>query len=225
MLKFLFIDFDGVLMDTETEVYKATREWFLEKTGHIVTLEEYALAAGSWHVQFINHLKTNRGLAFSPEEFKTFYEGLEASRLCHLPLMAGVPQLLEDAHRLGIQCAIVSSNLRPTIESRVDILNIRHHFSFILTMEEVSRPKPAPDLFLEALLRSGTTPDEALVIEDSLNGIRSATAAGLRTLAVPSTVTRNYPFNEAWKKVYALDEISLKDLQTAFNRDILLEQK
>ena len=58
--------------------------------------------------------------------------------------------------------------------------------------------KPAPDLYLKALDVSQVSPKEALVIEDSKNGIIAATAAGLKTLAVPCTVTRSYPFTQAW---------------------------
>jgi len=60
-------------------------------------------------------------------------------------------------------------------------------FSHLVSSEEVTRGKPAPDVFLETLRRAGCAPGEALVIEDSLFGVRAAKAAGLACYAVPST--------------------------------------
>lgn len=219
MLKYLFVDFDGILTDTETEVFHRMRSWIAQHTGHSLTLEEYALAAGSWHAHLVDYMKNLYGDDFDSDAFYRFGRTLEGEVLGALPLMPGVRRLLDDAKNLGIRCGIVSSNLARTIQPRLDFLHIRSDFSFVLTAEDVETLKPAPDLYLKALDVSQVSPKEALVIEDSKNGIIAATAAGLKTLAVPCTVTRSYPFTQAWLKVDSLEAISLAEVAERFAKE------
>lgn len=220
MLKYLFIDFDGVITDTETEVYRRMREWFLEHTGHTLTLEEYAIAAGAWHGDLVDYFQQEYHLPMDAEAFTRFCHSLEGQCLGRLPLMPGVAHWLEDAEKCGIRCAIVSSNRAETIYGRLDFLQLRDYFSFVLTANDVSSLKPAPDLYLKALQQASVTPDEALVIEDSRNGIRAASAAGLRTVAVPCRVTKNYAFAEAWWKMDSLEDASLATVADRLAKEV-----
>lgn len=216
MLKYLFMDFDGVITDTETEVYRLMRDWFVERTGHILTLEEYAIAAGAWHVELVNYIKRKYDSTLDEEAFFAFARSLEERALGHLPLLPGVARWLKDAEALGISCAIVSSNLARTLHSRLAYLSIRDRFRFVLTAEDTKALKPAPDLYLKALEKAGVCANEALVIEDSMNGIRAASAAGLRALAVPCSVTNHYAFPEAWVIAHSLKEVSLASIARRF---------
>lgn len=216
MLKYLFMDFDGVITDTETEVYRLMRDWFVERTGHILTLEEYAIAAGAWHVELVNYIKQKYDSTLDEEAFFAFSRSLEERALGRLPLLPGVLRWLEDAEALGVSCAIVSSNLARTIHSRLAYLSIRDRFRFVLTAEDTEALKPAPDLYLKALEKAGVCANEALVIEDSMNGIRAASAAGLSTLAVPCSVTNHYAFPEAWVIAHSLKEVSLASIARRF---------
>lgn len=219
MLKYLFIDFDGVITDTEKEVYRLMREWILEHTGHALTLEEYAIAAGAWHVELVNYFQREYQIDLDEMGFTRFCHTLEERALSHLPLMPGVARWLEDAASLGIRCAIVSSNRAQTIHSRLDFLGLRDYFAFILTADDATALKPDPDLYLQALQRAEITPKEALVIEDSMNGVRAAAAAGLRALAVPCSVTIGHAFDDAWWKLDSLEEVSLAEVVERFGQE------
>ena len=214
MLKYLFMDFDGVITDTETEVYRLMRDWIVERTGHILTLEEYAIAAGAWHVELVNYINRKYDSTLDEEAFFAFARSLEERALGHLPLLPGVARWLEDAKALGISCAMAR-----TIHSRLAYLSIRDRFRFVLTAEDTKALKPAPDLYLKALEKADVHTEEALVIEDSMNGIRAASAAGLRTLAVPCSVTNNYAFPEAWIIAHSLKEVSLASIARRFTEE------
>lgn len=220
MLKYLFIDFDGVITDTEKEVYRLMREWILEHTGHALTLEEYAIAAGAWHVELVNYFRQEYQVDLDEMGFTLFCHTLEERALGRLPLMPGVANWLADAESLGIRCAIVSSNRAKTIYSRLDFLGLRDRFAFVLTADDAVALKPDPDLYLQALQRADVTPHEALVIEDSKNGVRAAAAAGLRALAVPCSVTSGYTFDEAWWKLDSLEDVPLSAVAERFAREV-----
>ena len=219
MLNTLLIDFDGVITDTETEVFHRMDAWFHENTGEGITLDEYRLAAGSWHVKFLHYLKEERKLAFDPEDFHAFYHSLEDTCLRDLPLMPGVADWMHSAKAAGCTVAIVSSNRRATLEGRIRQLGIAPLIDFIIAAEDATEPKPAPDLYLLALRRAGVRPDEALVLEDSANGVSAAAAANIRVIAIPCEVTANNSFPEAWKQLSSLADLSFEDARRAFEAE------
>jgi beta-phosphoglucomutase-like phosphatase (HAD superfamily) len=68
----------------------------------------------------------------------------------------------------------------------LELSGLGRFFQATVSSEEVSRGKPAPDVYLEAAKRLGVTPEACAAVEDSHNGIRSAKAAGMRVLAIPN---------------------------------------
>jgi beta-phosphoglucomutase-like phosphatase (HAD superfamily) len=60
----------------------------------------------------------------------------------------------------------------------------------VVSTEELTRGKPAPDVYLEAARRLGVEPHRSVAVEDSSNGLRAAAAAGMRVVAIPN---RRYP--------------------------------
>ena len=91
----------------------------------------------------------------------------------------------------------------------LELSGLERFFRATVSSEEVARGKPAPDVYLEAARRLGTSPDRCAAIEDSENGIHSAKAAGMRVLAIPNPL---YPPND--EALTAADEVlgSLADL-------------
>jgi beta-phosphoglucomutase-like phosphatase (HAD superfamily) len=67
----------------------------------------------------------------------------------------------------------------------VDRFGLRSVLSALVSVEEVARGKPEPDLFLEAARRLAVAPDECIVVEDAVHGVRAARAAGMAVLALP----------------------------------------
>jgi beta-phosphoglucomutase-like phosphatase (HAD superfamily) len=80
-------------------------------------------------------------------------------------------------------------------------------FEFVLTIEDYAQPKPAPDPYLKALHRFGAVAREAVAIEDSARGLRSAMAAGVDCVVVCNAFTASQDFSGAWRMLHAIREL------------------
>lgn len=101
----------------------------------------------------------------------------------------GFQDFLADVHAARIHTAVVtSSNLAKMGNVYRTHPEFRGSFDAILTSEDFSASKPDPDCFLKAAARLGVPPGECIVFEDSLNGLRSAAAAGMRAIALATTL-------------------------------------
>ena len=105
------------------------------------------------------------------------------------PLLAGAADAVEGlAARWPL--ALASSANRPVIEAVLESSGLARFFAATVSSEEVPRGKPAPDVYLAAARALGVEPEDAVAIEDSANGIRSAAAAGMEVVALPNA---HYP--------------------------------
>jgi HAD superfamily hydrolase (TIGR01509 family) len=104
-----------------------------------------------------------------------------------LPLVDGA---IEAVRRIGARwpLGIASSSNRPLIDLFLELTGTRDLFRATVSSEEVARGKPAPDVYLEAARRLEVGPERCAAIEDSENGIRSASAAGMHVVAIPNRV-------------------------------------
>lgn len=84
----------------------------------------------------------------------------------------------------GILTAVASNSIRSTVDQAMTSLDIEKYIQFSLSNEDVSRPKPSPDIYLKAIDLLGLEADECLVVEDNINGITAAKAAGAHCLEV-----------------------------------------
>jgi HAD superfamily hydrolase (TIGR01549 family) len=124
----------------------------------------------------------------------------------------GVADRLQEAASLGLRIAIASSSPRVWINSWMDQLGLHDHFHHISTVDDTGKVKPDPSLFLHAAEKLGVAPEEAVIFEDSLNGLRAAMAAGIRCIVAPGPMTQHLDFTGAWKRVDSLAHVSLKEL-------------
>ncbi|MEJ1158131.1 HAD-IA family hydrolase [Prosthecomicrobium sp. N25] len=203
----LIFDLDGTVSDTEEVHRRAYNEAFeAEKLGWNWTPELYGrLLAVTGGKDRIRHYVERYDAAGGPRmlaridriyETKTArYQALvEAGEA---KLRPGVARLVREAGAAGVRLALAASASLP---NAVSILRSGFGpsgddlFAEIVTGEQVRRKKPAPDVYALALERLGVDPDAAVAIEDSLNGLKAATAAGIRTVVTPSTYTRDEPF-------------------------------
>lgn len=102
-----------------------------------------------------------------------------------LPEKPGVHEILEYLKENRIPTALASSTRRTAVMEHLDRAGITSYFQKIICGDMVEHGKPAPDIYLKACEELGAAPGQALAVEDSFNGIRSAYAAGLYTVMVP----------------------------------------
>ena len=106
-----------------------------------------------------------------------------------LPLLPGAVEVVRSLASAW-PLAVASSANRSLIDLVLELAGLEDAFRATVSSEEVDRGKPAPDVYLEAAARLGVDAEACAAIEDSSNGIRSADAAGMAVIAVP---TRDYP--------------------------------
>ncbi len=105
-----------------------------------------------------------------------------------LAVKPGVIELLDMLDQLRLPRAICTSSSRHTVERHLAAHNLIGRFDEIVARGDYEAGKPAPDPFLKAADRLGLEPWSCLALEDSPNGVRSASAAGMMTLMVPDLV-------------------------------------
>lgn len=102
-----------------------------------------------------------------------------------LPLKPGTLELLDGLAAADCPMAIVTSSSRRSAERHLSLAGIRSRFDTVLTLDDVTRGKPSPDLYLLAAGRFGLAPAACVAVEDSNHGVAAAHAAGAITLMVP----------------------------------------
>jgi len=196
--KAVLFDFDGVLVDTEWAIYDAWHRTFQEN-GQQLPLEVYTQCIGSdfntWSPK--THLEELTGAAFDWHDLDHKRQQRIEQDLAGEGPMPGAVGLLETLTALGIPRAVVSSSSHHWVDGWLDRLDLRQHFDEVVCRGDAPRIKPAPDLYLEAAKRFRLDPTECLVIEDSLNGVKAAIAAGMPVWAVPNRVTACLDFSLA----------------------------
>lgn len=201
-------DMDGVLTDTET-IWDEVRRGLAAQDG--VPWPEGATEAmmGMSTPEWAQFLTTDVGISGDPAE-RTL-DAMAARYREHLPTLPGA---VETVRRLAAHwpLALASSSARRLIDASLQTLGITDQFQTSVSTEEVARGKPAPDGFLRACELLGVDPTHAVAIEDSSNGLRSASAAGMRVIAVPHEAFPPAPDALALADVVvdSLDEVTVE---------------
>lgn len=121
----------------------------------------------------------------------------------------GVRRLILEANAIGMPVAIATTTSLPNVESLINStlgMDGMTRFDAIGAGDVVDYKKPAPDIFLYTMELLGIGPDDAVALEDSVNGLRSAEAAGLRTIITPSMYTDDQDFEGAFAILSDLGE-------------------
>ncbi len=102
----------------------------------------------------------------------------------HLKLIQGLDEFLVKSHAKGIPMAIGSAAIQSNIDFVLDGLNIRQHFTAIVSAENVLHSKPDPSTFLQAAKAIQVDPEACIVFEDSVKGVEAAFNAGMNAVAI-----------------------------------------
>ncbi len=185
MIEAVVFDLDGVIVDSE-HVWDAAREALARERGGRWHEKAQQDMMGMSSVEWSRYMHDVIGLKDPPEEISAeVVRRLEATYREELPLIDGAPEAVARlAERWPL--AVASSSNRPIIDLVLELGGLDRFFRATVSSEEVARGKPSPDVYLEAARRLGADPAKTAAIEDSRNGILSAKAAGMRTVAIPN---------------------------------------
>ena len=192
MIEAVVFDMDGVLLDSE-HVWDEVREQLAKERGGRWHEQAQREMMGMSSPEWSAYMHDVIGLPEPPEEInREVVRRLEAVYRKQLPAITGAREAVE---RLAARwpLGLASSSNRELIELALELLGVEQLFRATVSSEEVTRGKPAPDVYLEAARRLGVDPGKAAAVEDSHNGILAARAAGLRVLAIPN---RRFPPGE-----------------------------
>lgn len=138
-----------------------------------------------------------------------------------LPPRPGVSRIIAEAQDAGWQLAVASTSAEPSVRAILDGAagpGRAARFDVLLAGDCVAHKKPAPDIYLLALERLGTDPQQVLVVEDSRNGLEAATAAGLRCVITVNGYTEHEDFSEAMLVVTSLGDPGRERARVLANR-------
>jgi len=205
----VIFDMDGVLVDTYHAHYRSWLE-LAEAEGLHVTEAEFAAVFGRTSREIIAHIWGDR--RYNDVQIAELDRRKEAAfrRLIEtdFPAMPGVGELLRSLHNAGFRLALGSSGSPENVALVLDRLNARDLFEAVVTVEDVTRGKPNPEVFLIAAKRLGIPPARCAVIEDAPAGVAAANSAGMASVGLLSTGRKPEDLAAACAVVRSLDELS-----------------
>ena len=178
-------DMDGVIVDSE-QVWDEVRERFTRESGgtyiETATRDMMGMSAPEWS----RYMSETLGVPGTPDEINAAVVERMLARYGEAPPL--IPGAVDAVERVGARwpVAIASSSNPELIEVVLRVSGLDALIHVAVSSQEVARGKPAPDVYLEAASRLGVDAGRCVAVEDSLNGIRSAHAAGMRVIAVPN---------------------------------------
>ncbi|MCU7919391.1 MAG: HAD family hydrolase [Candidatus Thiodiazotropha sp. (ex Epidulcina cf. delphinae)] len=199
-LEALIFDVDGTLADTERDGHRVAFnrafadagldwEWSVELYGKLL-----AVTGGKERIRYyLDHF--NQGFS-RPEELDSFIAALHAAKTDHytrmlaegaIPVRCGVKRLLREARRSGIRLAIATTttpaNVSALLQHSLD-RDAESWFEVIAAGDIVPAKKPAPDIYRWAMGRMELEPQACIALEDSRNGVQSASQASIGSILV-----------------------------------------
>lgn len=182
-------DMDGVLFDTERICMEAWREIAAEKK--IENIEKAVLGCvGLNRTDTRAFFEREYGADFDYDEYHDACSARFHEKIARfgLPVKTGVMEILTFLKENGYKIGLASSTSRHGVLGHVNRAGIAEFFEVIVGGDMVEHSKPKPDIYLLACEQLGVKPENAIAIEDSPNGIRSAYAAGLKAVMVPDMI-------------------------------------
>ena len=180
----VIFDFDGVVVDTETQ-YSV----FLPKMGvDYLGMEDLESRVKGQTLMYI-YDTFFPGMTKEREEITVGLDRFEQDM--SYDFVPGVEEFIADLHRNGVKMAVVTSSNDKKMEAVYRAKpEIKSMFNRILTAEMFTASKPAPDCFLLGMEVFGTTPETTYVFEDSFNGLKAGMASGATVIALATTNSR-----------------------------------
>lgn len=188
MIKGVLFDMDGVLVDSESYISLAAILMFKE-LGINAKPEDFKPFTGMGENRYIGGVAEKYGISIDIDKVKArtyeIYEELVKGKLNPLP---GSHEFIAKCENKGFKLALATSADR--IKMEVNLMEIglpAGKFNAIITGLDVENKKPAPDIYLKAAKSIGLEPNECLVVEDAVSGVRAGKAAGCKCLAVTTS--------------------------------------
>lgn len=212
-LQALLFDVDGTLADTERDGHRVSFNQAFEEEGldwhwdSELYLKLLAVTGGKERIR--HYLDQYRPEFPHPSDLDDFIARLHQIKTRHfadilatggIPLRPGVGRLLQEARGQGVRLAITTTTTPANVTALLEHTlapGSSDWFELIAAGDVVPHKKPAPDIYFYALDKMGLRADQCLAFEDSGNGIRASSAAGIKTIITVNDYTRHEDFSDA----------------------------
>jgi beta-phosphoglucomutase len=216
VLKSVIFDMDGVIVDSHDLHRKAWRQLLVSMGKHVTDADLDCVRDGETRKDMLRHFLGD----LTEDEIQT--HGLLKEQLFReiaqdINTIPGVRQLLNELSRAAVPMAVASSGSRVRVHYLLNLLQLRDYFATVVTGDQVPINKPNPAIFRKVAEYLQVRPTESLVFEDSVSGVRAATAAGMKCVGISSSDRANALLQAGADYVLPnLMDASLSQLQKLF---------
>ena len=184
-LKAVIFDMDGVILDSERTLLDFWE--ILADELHLSGIRDvYISVCGTTHQATGDMMRQVYGEDFPFEEMDArVYRMRDEAYQDGLPLKTGIRELLEFLKEHEIRIALATSTRRKRAAEQLEAVELLSYFDIFISGDMVTRSKPDPEIFNLAIEHLGISPDEAIIIEDSFNGVRAGQKTGAEVIMVP----------------------------------------
>lgn len=189
MVSGIIFDMDGILIDSERQ----------SNEGWIWAAGQLGVDMPMWLIDSFKGAPAELCCKFFDDYYKGVIDYWEAKELRTqrvykiretegIPVKKGVKDIFEYIRNNGLKCAVATSTRRESAEKTLHEIGVWDYLDAVVYGDEVEHGKPEPDIFLRAAKAIGVNPSEAVVVEDSINGIKAGYAADMRVVHIPDTI-------------------------------------
>lgn len=221
MVSGIIFDMDGVLIDSERQ----SNEGWLWAAGQL------GVDMPMWLIDSFKGAPAELCCKFFDDYYKGVIDYWEAKELRTqhvykiretegIPVKKGVKDIFEYIRNNGLKCAVATSTRRESAEKTLYEIGVWDYLDAVVYGDEVERGKPEPDIFLRAAKAIGVNPSEAVVVDDSINGIKAGYAADMRVVHIPDTIAIDDDIRKLTYMVCA-DLNGLIDVVESINKPVI----
>lgn len=202
-------DLDGLLLDTEPGWRRAETE-LLRRHGAVYTRADEEASLGTPIHVVVDRYADRLGLHGEGRDqlFAELLELAAAEYARPIRMRPGATELLASLRR-RMRLGVASNTPRALVVMALESAALGECFHAVVTADDVARPKPAPDIYVEACRRLAVSPLDAVALEDSPTGVEAGMAAGLTVIGVPESPGVELP--GAHRVVSSLQELVTHD--------------
>ena len=194
MIKAVIFDMDGVLIEA--------KDWHYEALNRALRLFGFEISRYD-HLTTFDGLPSKRKLQMLssvdnlPVRLHDFINDMKQRYTMEIVNASCKPRFnhefaLSKLQALGYRMAVASNSVRNSIEVMMQRAELDRYLEFMISNQDVTRPKPAPDMYNLAISKMALQPTECLIVEDNENGIKAARASGAHVLEVQTVDDVNF---------------------------------
>ncbi len=198
-IKAVLFDMDGVLVDSEEFICKSAINMFKE-LGLTVTEEDFKPFVGAGENAYLGGVANRYLLDFDlthgkKRTYEIYLEMIKGKLKC----LPGVVEFIKECRDRGLKIAVATSADYIKMNANLEEIGLQKEtFDAVVNGLQVERKKPFPDIYELAASLIGVKPENCLVVEDAVNGIEAAKAAGAKCLALTTSFSRELLQDADW---------------------------